>query len=372
MTAHAPCDSIIVGQGIAGTTLAWRLITAGERVLVIDAEEPVTSSKIAAGLITPITGQRLALSWRVEEMLSAARTFYADIEQRTGAKFFHGRTATRLFRSDDEREIWAKRRDKPEFQAHLSAEQPSPLLNPDMGDSCGGGFDMETGQLDVPAYLAESRAHFNYKQQALNWSCDVVIANDHVCVGPHTARRVISCEGFAATRNPYFDWVPFKGAKGDILTVRFDAAFTSKCLHRGIWIVPTSERNVYRVGATYDWAALDGMPTEAARAEIESRLQEFIRVPYCVIDHQAAVRPIIRESKAMIGLHPQHSRLGFFNGLGSKGTLHAPWFAKLFADHLIEGAPLPKEFDLRRKYPAHIAQPASDLAAPPPRSISSP
>ena len=372
MTADAPYDTIIVGQGLAGTTLAWQLIDAGERVLVIDADEPVTPSKIAAGLITPITGQRLALSWRVDEMLSAARTFYATVEQRTGAKFFHGRTATRLFKSDDEREIWAKRRLKPEFQAHLSADQPSPLLDAEMADSSGGGFDMETGQLDVAAYLAASRAHFNYQRRALDWTRDVAITKDHVWIGPHTARRVISCEGYAATGNPYFAWVPFKGAKGDILTVRFARALTEKCLHRGIWIVPTSEPQVYRVGATYDWAALDGLPTGAARAEIEDKLQQFVRVPYTVIDHQAAVRPIIRQSKAMIGLHPAHPRLGFFNGLGSKGSLHAPWFAKVFADYLVHALPLPEEFDVGCRYPAPDAAKATDLAAPPPPPITLP
>ena len=66
-------DAIIVGQGLAGTTLAWCLLEAGMSVLVTDPEEEITSSKIAAGLITPITGQRLALSWQVETFLPAAR-----------------------------------------------------------------------------------------------------------------------------------------------------------------------------------------------------------------------------------------------------------------------------------------------------------
>ncbi|MEQ1652169.1 MAG: FAD-binding oxidoreductase [Hyphomicrobium sp.] len=349
-SANTTHDTIIVGQGLAGTTLAWRLIDSGQRVLVIDADEPVTSSKIAAGLITPITGQRLALSWRVEEMLGEARTFYAGVEQRTGNTFFHARTATRLFKSDNEREIWQKRSALPAFRAHLASEQPSPLLAPELGDASGGGFDMETAQLDVAAYLAASRTHIDNVQMTLDWRGDVLIGTGHVAIGDYTARRIISCEGFAATRNPYFAGMRFKGAKGDILTVRFHAAFTAKCLHRGIWVVPTPEPDVYRVGATYDWTHLDHQPSVSARAEIEHRLQEFVRVPYTVIGHQAAVRPIIRESKALIGLHPHYPALGFFNGLGSKGSLHAPWFAKCFADHLIHGVEIPSEFDLQRKW----------------------
>ncbi|NOT73105.1 MAG: FAD-binding oxidoreductase [Hyphomicrobium sp.] len=350
-------DTIIVGQGLAGTTLAWCLMEGGQRVLVIDSDEPVTTSKIAGGLITPITGQRLALSWRVDEMLAAARAFYARVERRTGHKVFHERTATRLFASDIEREIWARRRDKPEFRVHLAAEQPTPLLPPDIGDASGGGFDMATAQLDVARYLATSRTHFDYRACALDWTRDVSLAGDCVTVAGHKAARVFSCEGYAATRNPYFSWVPFKGAKGDILTVRFDAGFPEKCLHRGIWIVPAGGDNLFRVGATYDWANLDGVATQPARAWIEAKLKAFIRVPYTVIDHQAAVRPVIRESKALIGLHPQHPRLGFFNGLGSKGSLHAPWFAAALAGHVLQGTPLPADCDVAGAWQRTYAAP---------------
>jgi glycine oxidase len=356
-SASKTYDTIIIGQGLAGTTLAWRLMDAGQRVLVLDAEEPVTSSKIAAGLITPITGQRLALSWRVDEMLPEARAFYASVEQRTGQKFFHTRTATRLFQSDIERELWAKRSQQSAFQLHLAAAQPNPLLDPGVGDASGGGFDMQTAQLDVAAYLSASRVHFDYAPATLDWHRDVTFAPDHVMVQGRRAQWLISCEGFAATRNPYFAWVPFKGAKGDILTVRFRAPFPQQCLHRGIWIVPAGEPETFRIGSTYDWENLDGVPSHAARADIESKLRAFIRVPYTVLDHQAAVRPIIRESKAMLGMHPAHDRLGFFNGLGSKGSLHAPWFATCFTDFLVNGTPIPAEFDVRKKYPENALHP---------------
>lgn len=344
-------DTIIVGQGLAGTALAWHLIEQGQRVLVIDAGVPGTTSKIAAGLITPITGQRLALSWRAGEMLVAARAFYPRIEQRTGTAFFHDRTAVRLFKNDIEREIWAKRRDQPAFKTFLSEPQPASLLDPAVGDDSGGGFQMDTAQLDVAGFLAASRAHFPYHTANLDWNRDVAIDDDGVTVLGHRAERVISCEGFAATRNPHFLWVAFKCAKGDILTIRFARPMPRQCLHRGIWIVPTSDPQIFRVGATYDWRTLDNVPSISGRAEIEQRLREFIRVPYTVVNHQAAVRPIIRESKALIGLHPLHDRLGFFNGLGSKGALHAPWFADCFSRHLTHCAPLPEEFDLRRRVP---------------------
>ena len=81
-------DFLIVGQGLAGTALAWTLLRRGYRVLVVDRCDEITSSKIAAGLITPITGMRLVVSWRLDEFLPFATEFYRSVEQQTGADFF--------------------------------------------------------------------------------------------------------------------------------------------------------------------------------------------------------------------------------------------------------------------------------------------
>jgi glycine/D-amino acid oxidase-like deaminating enzyme len=346
--AETPWDVIIAGQGLAGTTLAWHLLEKGQRVLVIDAGEPVTSSKIAAGLITPITGQRLTLSWRYDEFLPAAREFYTRVEKQTGGKFFHDRTAVRLFKSDAEREIWARRSPQPAFQAHLVAPPPCPLLDPDLGDASGGGFAMHAAQLDVAAFLDASRSALDWTQMTLDWRRDVTFGSEDISVRERRTRFLISCEGHAATRNPYFSWVPFSAAKGDILTVRFHRPVPPLCLHCGVWVAPTADPQVFRIGSTYDWATLDQVPGASARSEIESKLRAFFSVPYTVLDHKAAVRPIIYHSQALVGFHPVHKGLGYFNGLGSKGSLHAPWFAERFTDFLVHETPLPEAVDLRK------------------------
>jgi glycine/D-amino acid oxidase-like deaminating enzyme len=202
---------------------------------------------------------------------------------------------------------------------------------------------MRTAQLDVPGYLAASRRCFQalggYQAGAFEWADSLPEAG-----------WIISCEGFAATRNPYFDWIPFKAAKGEILTIRFEQPFPPRSLHAGIWMAPTAEARVFRVGSTYDWHCLDQHPTAEAREELERKLRALVRVPFTIIQHEAAVRPIIQESKALLGLHPVHEHLGFFNGLGSKGALHAPWFAACYRDYLLQGIPLPEGCDLRKNF----------------------
>jgi len=343
-----PWDVIIAGQGLAGTTLAWHLVEAGQRVLLVDAEEAVTSSKIAAGLITPITGLRMALSWRVDELLPVAQAFYTRIEALTGETFFAARRAVRLFKSDADRAAWSKRSTQPDFQHYVPEPQPLPLLDPSVADTSFGGFEMRAAQLDVGRYLEVSRKHLAYAPMRIDWLRDVTFAADRICVQGHTAKRLISCEGYAAKQNPHFSWVPFNAAKGDILTVRFDRPLPPVSLHRGAWLAPTAEPDVFRAGSTYDVQSLDTVPGAAARAEIESKLAGFLRLPYTVIKHEAAVRPVIRESQPIAGLHPQLRGLGYFNGLGSKGSLLAPWAAHCFAQHLVDGIALPDSIDLMK------------------------
>ena len=47
-------DFLIIGQGLAGSALAIELLGRGKRVLVVDRMDQRSSSRVAAGLITPL------------------------------------------------------------------------------------------------------------------------------------------------------------------------------------------------------------------------------------------------------------------------------------------------------------------------------
>ena len=347
-------DYLIVGQGLAGTVLAWRLRERGARVLLVDPEVEGSASRVAAGIMTPITGKRLAKSWRIDELWPCGSVFYRERERDLGVDFFHEKPVVRIFASEKEAALWARRwrEEREVFEDYVAEEQGA--LCPEGGSIAApyGGFAMRRcGYLDVRKFLEASREFF---REAGMYRCGVfdedafdVKAADLKWEGIRILKGVVHCAGFAAKGSRFFDWVPFKAAKGEILDVDIEGLEEERIINRGNWLLPIGGGR-FRTGTTYEWEQLDSVPTDAARKDIERRLGGLVDAEFRVTAHKAAVRPVINESKVLIGRHPAHDRLAFFNGLGSKGVLGAPFFAEQLAAHLEEGALIEGGVDLRK------------------------
>lgn len=348
-------DAIILGHGLAGATLAWHLRWRGWKVLVIDRDEPATSSKVAAGIVTPISGRRVARSWRVDEFIPVAREFYRRAAAVLGVTHYRELPYVRLLQTADEQRRWEEKRHDAAFRQLLTADQPAPLVNPALFQAPDAGFSMQSAWLDVRAWLAASQQHLIAEGAWLTAS----VATDAVQPRPDGvtlfvpeplhARHLIFCQGFEDAHNPWFPWLRWKSAKGEILNLHAPQLTEDRIINCGGWLLPTGGGH-FRSGSTYVWDDFTSIPTPAARVELEGRMQRLLRVPFSITGHEAAVRPIINESKAVIGLHPVQRRLGIFNGLGSKGVLHAPWFAAQLAALLVDGTPPEYDVDLCRNH----------------------
>lgn len=328
-------EFVIVGQGLAGTALAWALLRRGRRVLVLDRERGNRASRVAAGLLTPVTGKRLAPSWRWAELFPAARALYRAVEAETGVDCFAERPALRVHLSADERAGFERR-------AHLFAHTPCADCGPWCARSFGGWEMPDAARLDVPAFLDASRAAFRARGA---YECAEF---DPAAALPDAT--VALCRGYAPGADPWFGAVAFRAAKGELLTVRAPQLDERRVVHGGVWLVPLGA-GLFRAGATYSWDPLDAVPTPAGRAELEGRLRALLAVPFEVMGHDAAVRPVIGAGRPVLGTHPRNPRVAFFNGLGSKGALFAPFFAERLAAHLCDGCPIEPEADVRRLLP---------------------
>lgn len=337
---------LIIGGGIAGTTLAWQLHDRGLPFLVVDRDEPATSSKVAAGLLTPITGIRLTLSWRYDTLYPEALAFYRDKERRLGLTLYREVPTALLLRDEKAVAFWQKRQEQPEITRYI---QPTagPLVDEAVFDNPNGGFEMKhSGWLDTAAFLQASRQYFEARGCWQTGEVAPTLFDRDVQWQGQVYSHAISCIGWEAARHPRFDWVPFQSAQGTVLQIQTDIGAETRIVNRSCWVLPRGDGTL-RAGPTYEWQFQDAYTAApAAVAGLENKLRELLKRPYQILGSQTGVRPIIRGRQLLIGTHPTRPHLAFLNGLGSKGVLRAPWVARQLLDHLVDGQSIESELDL--------------------------
>lgn len=344
-------DHIIVGQGLAGSLLAWHLLERGRRVLVVDRDEPATSSKVAAGLVTPIAGQQFSLPEPLPANLDFAKQTYWDIEEKLGQQYFHHLRIARLFKHEEEIHKWEKRKQKDRYQDFYTELK----IDHDLAHADHGGIEIKKGGwLNVAAFIEGIRI---YLLERLAYAIGKVNSRDIETLHPCgvkwkniTAENIIFCQGWRGTGNHYFTGIPMKNARGDILRCRSEPLKEEeRILNRGGWILPLGH-GIFRAGATYDHSFTSDVPQPAGKAEVREKISNIIKPDFEILSHESAVRPVIRRSEVFAGRHPVHPDILYFNGLGSKGVINAP--AKTFAlvEHLLENKPLDPAMDIREHF----------------------
>ena len=338
-------DYLIVGQGLAGSALSMALLELGASVLVVDKEAANSASKVAAGLVTTVAGKGMNLSWRQAEYLPQAVQYYQDLERRCGTKLFHSLDLLRMFSDEKSRAKFLRKQEQLEAWV---ADAPEDALA-DWKSEFGGFIMKHGGWLDTNAYLQEVRTILADAYRVAEFSeADLVYFEDSVKWQDVEAKKVILCQGafgLTAEDGGLFSSVKHRCAKGEILRIELKGKPQQRIINRDGWMVPLGNEQ-WRVGATYEWNDMSGSATEAGRRAVLERVKTLTDSEFAVLEHTAAVRPIIRQSQPYIGLHPEKKQVGFFNGLGSKGVITAPSVARHFAQNLVNGKPLDPELEL--------------------------
>ncbi|NOT10863.1 MAG: FAD-binding oxidoreductase [Methylococcaceae bacterium] len=345
---------LIVGQGLAGSLLAWELMRRGCRVVIIDNGQE-NASRVAAGLINPMTGMRLVKSADVDILLPAAIDYYAQLADFFKQCFYHEKPLLRIFRNQDELMYGRQRLIQTDYQPYLTKlHAPEELIHPFMAPL---GFleQQKTGYLLTNPLLSCLKqyfiAHSSYRQATFDYQAmQLTPTLQWKDMAPE---RIIFCEGYQVEQNPWFSWLPLQPAKGEILTLRHKILLPDKIINFGQWLIPLAQQQS-RMGATFDHTNLSTDPTEQARNDLLRSLQTLApTLQSTVMNHQAGIRPCTQDRQPLIGNHPKLPKLAVFNGFGAKGSLQIPWYAQHFADVLEKKIPLLKPCDSQR-YEAHF------------------
>lgn len=344
---------IIVGQGLAGTVLGHTLLKHNKTIAVVDTPHLSKASKVAAGLYNPVVFKRLVKSWLADELLHYMDVFYPEMEQLLNTKFYFKKQIVKPFSEEHEKILWLKK-SKEEIGKYLSKEIEYKFLNDVIHNPLGTAEVVNAGNINPTLFIEASRNYFTEKNILIEEEFDynnLQIEKNAVQYKNVRAEKIIFCEGYKATANPYFDWLPFKLTKGETLTVRipqlYEQCIETKVINKGVFILPLGN-SVYKVGATYEWDDLTEQPTEKGESYLISQLDKVLKVKYELLNHEAGIRPTVTDRRPLIGLHPQYPELAVFNGLGTKGVMLAPYFANQFVEFLENKAALNKEVDIKR------------------------
>ena len=345
-------DYIIVGQGLAGSSIALELLNHGRRIMVIDRGDKNQASRVAAGLFNPITGKNFVKTWKADEIFPCLHRFYAGAQQLMSQRFFFPMPLYRPFLSVREQNEWMGKSVEKDFREYVADVKASPYFPQQVNDPFGGLLLRQTGFLDTATYLTSIRDYLLSRQsfQLSIFNEDNLIIDDRgVAYEHYRAKRIIFCQGAAALSNKWFRNLPIRALKGEILTIKTQWK-THVILNRGVYMVPGSVSGEFRVGSTYKVNDHSPGNSEEGRAELEARLNELIVFPYEVVGQNWGTRPAAPDRRPILGHHAEFEQLVIFNGLGTKGVSLAPYFSGLLYRWLETRDPLPKEVDVTRYY----------------------
>lgn len=347
-------DYLLVGQGLAGSVLAYRLMQAGAQVMVLDAENPSAASRVAAGIINPITGRNFVKTWLADESIAAAIRFYTQLGDTLGQQLFLPQPISWVLEDAKMWNDWqavSAATNTRDYVAEISADKKYADF---LHDAQGAAILQPSGRVDLPLFIRSFRDYLlknnAYRTDNFDYNLLENIDNQQIIYKDIRAKSVIFCEGAAARlANPFFNYLPFAPTKGEILTVSIpDYPFAEQLIkHKSLLLAPLGQ-DKYWVGASYLRDFADELPTPTERENLAAQLRSLWRGDFEIIAQQAALRPTVRDRKPFLGSHPKHANILIFNGLGAKGTYLAPYFSQKMVDYILQGEPLPKEVDIRR------------------------
>ncbi|MCH2022863.1 MAG: FAD-dependent oxidoreductase [Saprospiraceae bacterium] len=344
-------DYIIVGQGIAGTMLAHFLDEKNKRFLIVDKKHEHAASLIAAGVINPITGRNFVKSWRIDEFIPFANNIYRILENKFDISILESRNIAMIFNSVNTENNWMVRSSNPELKKYISNDFQVDFYTKFMKNVKNGVEFKNGGRVKIKeivlSYKKELKDKQKYLEEAFDYS-ELNIQQNNIAYKGIYSKRIIFAEGFQAIHNPFFNYLPFMPAKGDMLLVRINNhPGEKKIIKHGVFII-NLEDDIYWIGSTYNREYKTLKPNSDNKLDLIKRLKRVIKSPFTVIKHLTAIRPTVRDRRPFIGKHPIFSNLYIFNGMGAKGATLAPYFAHQFIQHLEHNKIIDKEVDIKR------------------------
>ncbi|WP_166360341.1 glycine oxidase ThiO [Pseudomonas akapageensis] len=347
---------VIVGGGVIGLLTAFNLAAHVQSVVVLDRGAlGQESSWAGGGIVSPL------YPWRYSAAVTALAHWSQDFYPQLGERLF-GATGvdpevhtTGLYWLDleDEQEAlaWAAREGRPLRAVDMSATYDAvPVLGP--------GFNRAIYMADVanvrnPRLVKSLKAALQAMPNVvLKEHCEVTgfiregqrICGVQTATGDVPGDRVVLTAGAWSGEllRPLGLDLPVEPVKGQMILYKCAEDFLpSMVLAKGRYAIPRRDGHIL-IGSTLEHAGFDKTPTEVALESLKASAVELLPAlaEATPVAHWAGLRPGSPEGIPYIGQVPGLDGLWLNCGHYRNGLVLAPASCQLFADLLLERAPI--------------------------------
>lgn len=339
---------IIVGFGLSGLATAFRLEERGKDFVIFDAGLP-NASRVAGGIMNPIILKRLKSARNAEKAFPFSVAFYENLQEKLNKKFIFSQDIYRRFASVEEQNNWFEAADNPFLEDFLDIQLQKDLY-PYLKSEYGFGRVKGTKIIDTNTLISSAENYFikkgNFRGEKFNYE-DLKLKSDAVEYSGISAEKIIFCDGFGLLQNPFFNYLPLKGNKGEYIIIHAPELKLKEAVKASVFILPLGN-DLYKVGATYNSKDHSSQTTLRARNELREKLDKVVSCNYEVVDQVAGVRPSSGDRQPMIGIHPEFANLYCCNGFGSRGVISAPFVAEKLINSIENSEEISPDLNISR------------------------
>lgn len=339
---------MIVGLGLAGLAFVRKLEQEGKTFIVFE-DNSQHSSEVAGGMYNPVILKRFTPVWDAKRQLNNVDPFYESIEKDLEKQYDYKVDVYRLFTSIEEQNNWFSACDNPSLQDYLILKIVKEQFK-GLDADFGYGKVSKTGRVATKALLKDYRSLLHQQEKLLkepfNYE-ELQVDGQSVTYKEIEANKVVFCEGYGLKQNPFFNYLPLQGTKGELITIHAPELEIDFVLKSAVFVMPIGD-SLFRVGATFNWKDKTSIPSDEGKSELVEKLDSIIKVPYTIVDHVAGIRPTVIDRRPLVGKHPKNEKLAVLNGLGTRGVMIAPTISLELYNHLENGAELRKEINISR------------------------
>lgn len=344
---------LIIGQGLAGTILSYHMLKQGIPHKVLDNGHRSASTIAAAGIINPITGRRYVKSWMIDDLLPAAKTTYSELESLLDIKLIKETSIIRTWDNISQENQWNEATSRPGYEKYVADKADTKAYKEITKAPYGIGEIKQAMQVNVSGLIAAYRLFLinrnllieeQYTHSERNYSQTEF---NNINNGRDSYDTIVFCEGYKVLDNPLFNTIPFQPVKGESFIIKSASDLPDKLIRDKIFIAPKS-KNTFWTGGGYVWDDLSETTTDKFKADWTTKLDALLVKDYEVLEHRAGVRPSVKGRRPVMGRHDEYSHICLFNGMGTKGTSLAPYWAAHIVRFMEGKIGLSEEVDYKR------------------------